>query len=89
MHCYVYKGTNKEGLYLYLPRPADAQLLAALPAALTDLLGELSLVVDFDLTRKSPVQAEAQQVMEDISKRGFYLQLPTADAWLEEQLYFN
>lgn len=89
MYCYVYKATQKDGLYLYLPAPADQQLLASLPAALTNLLGDLTLVTEFDLTEKKLVQAEAKQVMEDLCNRGFYLQMPNRDTWLEEHRYFN
>ena len=89
MRCYVYKGDKKEGMYLYLPQHADPQLIAELPAALTELLGELSLVVDFDLTEIKLVKADAGQVMEDMRDKGFYLQMPTNDMWLEEHQYFN
>ncbi|MBT8113797.1 MAG: YcgL domain-containing protein [Arenicella sp.] len=89
MHCYVYKGANKEDLYLYLPEPATPGLVARLPAALTELFGKLTLVVDFDLTEKTLVQAESEQVIADMRGQGFYLQMPKKDMWLEEQRYFN
>lgn len=91
MDCYVYKGDNKENHYLYLPQEfSKDQLPENFPQSLLTLLGELSLVVKFDLTdnRKLP-QADSQQVKSDIAEHGFYLQMPKEDmASLEEQ-YFS
>ena len=78
IYCYVYKGSNKEDHYLYLPQEFSANDLPPnLPSSLLTLLGELSLVVEFELSndRKLP-QADPKQVRSDIAKHGFYLQMP-------------
>ena len=74
MHCYVYKGDNRDDHYLYLN--CDIAV-AEVPEALLTMLGELSLVTEFELSvdRQLP-QAEAHQVMQDIENQGFYLQMP-------------
>ena len=88
--CYVYKGERKQDHYLYLPAELEELDQAELPAALMDMLGELSMVVKFELNsqRRLP-QAEATQVLEDMSKQGFYLQMPKKDMREEENRWFN
>jgi len=91
MHCYVYKGDKKDDHYLYLNREFKADDLPDnFPKAILNLLGELTLVVDFELTpeRKLP-QAEAQHVLGDMQARGFYLQMPKKDMLAEEDQFFN
>lgn len=91
MVCYVYKGEKKQDHYLYLPHEFDAaELPKDFPDAILGLLGELSLIIEFELSpeRKLP-QAEASQVISDIQSQGFYLQMPKKDMLLEEAQYFN
>lgn len=91
MYCYVYKGEHKDDHYLYLGYEFDAQSLpASFPEAILTLLGELSLVVEFELEaeRKLP-QAEAQQVIDSIASQGFYLQMPKKDMHEIENQFFN
>jgi len=91
MYCYVYKGDKKEDHYLYLDCEFDADNLnAELPSAILKLMGELSLVLEFELAldRRLP-QAEAQQVISDIQSQGFYLQMPKKDMRAEEDRLFN
>ena len=91
MYCYVYKGDRKEDYFLYLNQEFSHDTLADdFPSAVLDLLGDLSLVVEFelDLDRKLP-QAEASQVIHDITEQGFYLQMPKKDMRAVEERYFN
>lgn len=91
MYCYVYKGDKKDDHYLYLDYRFDHNKLPSeLPAAILGLMGELSLVIEFelDLTRKLP-QADAAQIISDIQSQGFYLQMPKKDMVAEEHVYFN
>lgn len=91
MQCYVYKGDKKDDHYLYLNQEFNAeQPPEDLPGAILKLMGDLSLVVDFDLepTRKLQ-QADAEQVIADIESQGFYLQMPKQDMAALEDQYFN
>jgi len=91
MHCYVYKGDKKDDYYLYLPSEFDAEKDdCSVPDAILSLLGELSFVVEFDLTkdRKLP-QADAEHALENIQSQGFYLQMPKKDMRALENEYFN
>lgn len=90
MHCYVYKGENREDHYLYLSDEIVSEESPDIPDALLTLLGELSFVIEFDLDvdRKLP-QADAKQVIQDILGQGYYLQMPKKDMRAEEDRLFN
>ena len=90
MQCYVYKGANKADYYLYLPHARDDIQAQNLPSTLLVLMGELSLVVEFELNQaKELAQAEAKQVIHDMQTQGFYLQIPTKDMLAEEARWVN
>lgn len=90
MQCYVYKGDNKEDHFLFLNYEFDENDIAdELPKTILSMMGELSLVIEFDLQpdRVMP-QANAEQVLADISAQGFYLQLPKKDMKaLEDEMF--
>ncbi|NND82854.1 MAG: hypothetical protein HKN50_10540 [Gammaproteobacteria bacterium] len=88
MQCYVYKG-DKEDHYLFLAEPLEELEDDVLPAALVSLLGDMTLVVEFDLAGKSLAQADPEQVEASIRDNGFYLQMPKKDMRLAEDQYFN
>ena len=89
MRCVVYKGHRKPDHYLYLPQEFDPSE-TELPKALIEMLGDLSLVLEFDLDEARTLpQADAAQVMNDLMKQGFYLQLPKKDMVAEENEWFN
>ena len=91
MYCYVYKGDNKENHYLYLATEFSADKLPEnFPESLLSMLGELSLVVEFELSdsRKLP-QADPRKVKSDILEHGFYLQMPKEDMAAMEEQYFS
>ena len=91
MQCYVYKGDKKEDHYLFLSQEFDAnEPPAELPNAILNLMGDLSLVIDFDLEpTRNLQQADAKQVIADIQSQGFYLQMPKQDMAALEDQYFN
>mgnify|MGYP001161636732 FL=1 len=74
MNCEVYKGSRKEGAYLFV---ADSKSLENLPAGLTEQLGDLEFVISFDLAAKTSLaSADPAEVMTSIKVGGFYLQMP-------------
>lgn len=90
MKCFVYKGSLKQDHYLFLAEKVEDQDTRELPAALLTMLGELSYVLEFDLTEQRELpQAEATQVLSDIESQGFYLQMPKKDMLAEENQWFN
>jgi uncharacterized protein YcgL (UPF0745 family) len=79
MRCFVYKSLKKADTYVYLARRDD---VAALPAPLRATLGELSFVLEVELTAERKLAREdAGVVRSNLASRGFHLQLPSdADA---------
>ena len=72
--CWVYKSDRRQDTYIYL---GEEDGFEKIPPALRDAMGELEFVlqVDLDASRKLP-NAEAARVMEEVTRTGFYLQLP-------------
>ena len=78
MQCYVYKSLAKSDVYVYLDRRDD---FTRLPQALLALLGELRLVMEFDLTPQRQLAKEtAVDVLLNLSARGYHLQMPDMEA---------
>lgn len=75
MRCFVYKSCKKAETYLYVPQKGE---FSNIPEALMRLFGTPKFALEFDLTtdRKLAV-ANAKDVMDHLSRQGFYLQMPT------------
>lgn len=74
MQAYVYKSQRKDDTYVYL---AERDAFDVLPAALASSLGVLTLVLEVALTdQRRLARADAAQVRDELSSRGFYLQVP-------------
>ena len=74
LFCDVYKGTKKEGLYIYVDRE---QGLSPVPEALLDQFGEPTLALSFELSADRPLaKKDPQKVLEAIQTSGYFLQLP-------------
>ena len=72
--CDVYKGTKKEGLYIYVDRTVG---LSKVPEELLGRFGEPELALSFKLTAdRSLAKEDPVKVIEAIGEVGFYLQLP-------------
>ncbi len=72
--CDVYKGTKKEGLYIYVDRTVG---LSKVPEELLGRFGEPKLALSFKLTAdRSLAKEDPVKVIEAIGEAGFYLQLP-------------
>ncbi|GHA07154.1 YcgL domain-containing protein [Arenicella chitinivorans] len=89
--CFVYKGDRKDDHYLYLPHEiTESTPPEDVPPVVLNLLGELSLVIEFELSvDRHLAQADVKQVLADIEAQGFYLQMPKRDMLAEEAAYFN
>ncbi|NCT69288.1 MAG: YcgL domain-containing protein [Rhodanobacteraceae bacterium] len=74
MQCYVYKSPRRADTYVYL-RERDG--FSVLPAPLLESLGTPVFVLEFELTpQRQLARASAAVVLEDLTQRGFHLQLP-------------
>jgi len=84
MQCYVYKGTRKEGAYLYINKEND---FSDVPEPLLESMGKLSLALSFDLhPERKLAQADPAIVRADLEKQGYHLQVPPPQHSLLKQL---
>lgn len=74
MQCYVYRSERKNDTYVYMK--ADVET-TELPDSVTEFMGDLTKVLEVDLSKKKLAQADVQQVIAAIETQGFYLQLPS------------
>jgi uncharacterized protein len=75
--CSIYRGSKREGMYLYVRRGTD---LGTLPEALMKAFGQPGHAMDMLLTAdKKLARAEADKVMAQIREQGFYLQMPPTE----------
>jgi uncharacterized protein YcgL (UPF0745 family) len=83
MQCYVYRGSRKEGAYLYLRLEDD---FSEVPEQLLKSMGKLSLALSFELHAKRKLaQADPATVKADLEKQGYHLQLAPTQASLLKQ----
>ncbi|MCK3657314.1 hypothetical protein A4G18_00920 [Pasteurellaceae bacterium Pebbles2] len=74
MLCAIYKSPKKEGMYLYIEKRNQFDLV---PEPLLQMFGKPIFVMLFNLAgKKSLAQAENQEVLQQIKAQGFYLQMP-------------
>lgn len=74
MLCVVYKSLKQFDYYLYVDK--DEQL-RRVPDGLKQLLGGLEQVLELELgSGRKLAQADAQEVLQQIESRGYYLQMP-------------
>lgn len=74
VHCWIYRSSRKDELYVYLPAKDG---FAELPEALRGLLGTPELVMDLDLHGdRKLARADVQKVIEGMRTQGYYLQMP-------------
>jgi len=74
MHCEIYRSSKKDQTYLYVKSPIDRD---ELPDALLSVLGELSLVMELEITGDTKLATEdSTLVIAEVGEKGFYLQMP-------------
>ncbi|QFI37524.1 YcgL domain-containing protein [Moritella marina ATCC 15381] len=74
MLCSIYKTNKKEGMYLFISRRDD---FSQVPETLMGMFGQPKLVVTMNLTEtRSLAFADSKLVLEDLTTKGFYLQMP-------------
>ena len=84
MQCWIYKGQRRGETYLYLGAENATE---SVPDELLQAMGPLQLVMELDLSGQSALaRANPRDVMREIHKRGYYLQLPPVDRPRPERL---
>ena len=75
--CDIYKSANKAQTYLYLKKELDMQ---ELPEELSQLLGELSLVMRLAMDDATKLaQVKAPDVLASLKEQGYFLQMPPGE----------
>ncbi|OOZ42516.1 YcgL domain-containing protein [Solemya elarraichensis gill symbiont] len=74
MHCWIYKSSRKQEMYLYL---ADKDGYDELPEPLRKGFGKPSLVMNLELgSDRKLARVDAGQVLEALRTQGYFLQIP-------------
>jgi uncharacterized protein YcgL (UPF0745 family) len=74
MQCFIYKSLKKAELYLYLDKKDD---FSAVPQALFDSFGQLTFVMELQLTPERKLAREsAEKVIASLKGKGFFVQMP-------------
>lgn len=75
MLCNIYKSLKKPDTYIFID--AETKVEEVLPATLSPVLGMLELAMELEITpERKLARAPAKEVLENIEKQGFHLQLP-------------
>lgn len=82
--CSIYKSPRKREMYLYVDK---REALTRVPEALLNVFGAPQHVFDMLLTpERKLAREEAGQVLENIEKQGFHLQMPPPEEEYIEHL---
>jgi len=82
MLCAVYKTRKKEGMYLYLPKKDN---FADVPEPLMEMFGRPELVTILALDKRERLGlVDKQKLIDELSEKGFYLQMPPKEENLLE-----
>ena len=78
MKCVVYKGARKSDAYLFVKFDSD---IYQIPSDLLEALGTLEKVMNLELSPDQTLaRADPDTVRQQLRDKGFYLQLPPAEA---------
>ena len=84
MKCFVFKSSKQEGMYIYL-REMDG--FENLDSILRDAFGQPEFVIELNLTAESRLaRYQAEEVISELEKHGYFLQMPPADPTVESEL---
>ena len=78
MKCVVYKGIRKSDAYLFVKCDSD---FSQVPSDLLEALGTLKKVMNLELSpNQTLARANPDAIRQQLRDKGFYLQLPPAEA---------
>lgn len=73
-HCWIYRCSRRDEMYLYLAKEDDFDCL---PANVLRMLGQLEAIMELDLQPGGKLaRVDIHTVSRDLQERGFYIQLP-------------
>ncbi len=83
--CAVYRCSKQMEMYLYLRSDLKPE---GLPPELLKHTGQLTHVMDIDLSQRKLARADAAKVAEKLSEPGYYIQMPP-NGHITGHLYFG
>lgn len=83
MHCFVYRSSKKDGLYVYL---AEEDGLDKLPEPVQKQMGEPEFAMALDLSKRASLGHEDITIVrKNLEDQGFHIQMPRDIEHLVEQ----
>ncbi|MEM7027090.1 MAG: YcgL domain-containing protein [Pseudomonadota bacterium] len=77
MNCHIYRCSRKEEMYLYLH---EEQQLQSLPEELLLLVGQLTHVMDLELSAdRKLARVNVEEVIKALKETGYFIQMPPSD----------
>jgi len=74
MRCFIYKGTKKAELFLYITNKDD---FSNVPETLFASLGAPELVMELELTpERKLARVDVNKVMASLKDKGYFIQMP-------------
>ena len=74
MKCFIYSGSNKPDLYIYL---TEEDNFDKVPKLMIDSLGNISFSMELELSEKTKLAREdVNAVLANLKEHGFHIQLP-------------
>lgn len=83
--CAVYRCSKQVEMYLYLRPDLKPE---SLPAELLKRMGQLTHVMDIDLSQRKLARVDAAKVAEKLGESGYYIQMPP-NGHITGHLYFG
>ena len=80
----IYRSSKKEGMYLYVNKGKDVK---ELPANLLAVFGKPAFAMLLPLSpERKLANADTERVLQGISEKGFYLQMPPASNYSNQTI---
>lgn len=83
--CAVYRCSKQMEMYLYLRPDLKPE---SLPPELLKRMGQLTHVMDIDLSQRKLARVDAAKVAEKLAESGYYIQMPP-NGHITGHLYFG
>ncbi len=84
----IFRCSNKNEMYLYLPFSAGAdekELITQLPEGLQQLTGRLAKVMELEITpERKLARVDANAVLDSLKQKGYYLQMPPNEVFKKD-----
>lgn len=78
MKCFIYRCSNKPGMYIYL---AEEDVFDNVPKQIFDSLGIIEFSMELEINEKTKLAKEdTETVIANLKEHGFHIQLPSDES---------